>query len=32
MPLLDIVSIPEQVLRKKARKVTDFGSDLQKSY
>jgi peptide deformylase len=29
MPLLDIVSIPEQVLRKKARKVTDFGSDLQ---
>lgn len=29
MPLLDIVSIPEQVLRKKARKVTEFGSDLQ---
>ncbi len=29
MPLLDIVTIPEQVLRKKARKVTDFGPDLQ---
>ena len=29
MSLLDIVTIPDQVLRKKARKVTDFGSELQ---
>lgn len=29
MPLLEIVTIPDQVLRKKARKVTDFGSELQ---
>ena len=29
MSLLDIVTIPEPVLRKKARKVTDFGSELQ---
>ena len=30
MPLLNIVTIPEPVLRRKARKVTDFGPDLQK--
>lgn len=29
MSLLNIVTIPDQVLRKKARKVTDFGSELQ---
>lgn len=29
MALLDIVSVPEPVLRKKARKVTDFGPALQ---
>lgn len=29
MALREIVTIPEQVLRKKARKVTDFGSELQ---
>jgi len=29
MALLDIVTIPEPVLRKKARKVTDFGPALQ---
>ena len=29
MPLLEIVSIPDPVLRRKARKVTEFGPDLQ---
>ena len=29
MALREIVTIPEPVLRKKARKVTDFGSELQ---
>lgn len=29
MALLDIVTVPEPVLRKKARKVTDFGPALQ---
>jgi peptide deformylase len=29
MALLEIVTLPEPVLRKKARKVTDFGPDLQ---
>ncbi len=29
MSLLDIVTIPEPVLRKKARKITEFGSELQ---
>jgi peptide deformylase len=29
MALLDIVTVPEPVLRKKAQKVTDFGSALQ---
>ena len=29
MALREIVTIPEPVLRKKARKVTDFGPDLQ---
>ena len=30
MALLSIVTVPEPVLRRKARKVTDFGPDLQK--
>jgi peptide deformylase len=30
MPLREIVSIPDPVLRRKARKVTDFGPELQK--
>jgi len=30
MALLPIVTVPELVLRRKARKVTDFGPDLQK--
>jgi peptide deformylase len=30
MAVLDIVTLPEPVLRKKARKVTDFGPGLQK--
>jgi len=30
MAVLDIVTNPDPVLRKKARKVTDFGADLQK--
>jgi len=29
MPLREIVTLPEPVLRRKARKVTDFGPDLQ---
>lgn len=29
MALLEIVTVPEPVLRRKARKVTDFGSELQ---
>lgn len=29
MPLLDIISVPDPVLRRKARKVTDFGAELQ---
>jgi peptide deformylase len=30
MALREIVTVPDQVLRRKARKVTDFGPDLQK--
>ncbi len=30
MPIRQIATIPDPVLRKKARKVTDFGPDLQK--
>lgn len=30
MALLDIVTIPDPILRRKARKVTDFGLELQK--
>lgn len=29
MALLDIVTVPDQVLRRKAHKVTDFGKDFQ---
>jgi len=29
MPLLNIVSVPDPVLRRKAHKVTEFGKDLQ---
>lgn len=29
MAILDIVSVPDPVLRRKARKVTDFGKDFQ---
>ncbi len=29
MAVLDIVTLPEPILRRKARKVTDFGGDLQ---
>lgn len=30
MAILDIVTLPEPILRRKARKVTDFGADFQR--